>query len=496
MKKAKVILCFLLAAPLFFLAAQDDFGFGFDDDTGGGVLPQSFPISVRIGGEASAEATGYFNDFDSFDKFKKSNPGNFFFGTINFGASGTNADAVINLDFSANINSLVTIDEAYLRAFFGPFTLEGGYRKLTWGKADSFGPLDVVNPLDYSDLSRITDILGIKTARSMIHGIFAIGTMSRIEAVFIPTFEGYNMQLDEDNRWYPDQIRNLPDVMKSAVNRRLVDQYSGSLTPSVLSAIQYKLANSPAPQVDPENYIPDTAAIEYAQAGLRFTTTLGPVDLGLQYYFGCLPRPSISFENVDAFLRDLLFIQSSDPSYEGNQDLLLPSVAYNRFHQAGVDYAQVAAGFNIRAELAANITMDTKGENGLIRNPFLGWSVGFDRDIPVVGVNVNFQCNETIRLFNDKVHVTGIDTEADTEITGTRLTLILSKKLLRDNVEIKCTGIFDVENKDMYIIPALSWTIQDLKAVLAAGFFTGKDGGEFSQYRDNGYIKASLTYSF
>jgi hypothetical protein len=43
-------------------------------------------------------------------------------------------------------------DEAYVRVYFGIFDIEAGFRKLTWGKADGFGPLDVINPLDTSEL--------------------------------------------------------------------------------------------------------------------------------------------------------------------------------------------------------------------------------------------------------------------------------------------------------------------------------------------------------
>jgi hypothetical protein len=81
------------------------------------------------------------------------------------------------------------------------------------------------------------------------------------------------------------------------------------------------------------------------------------------------------------------------------------AVDYNRYHQFGLDWAQVIAGFNLRAEAAANITDDLdRGGRGddAVYNPAVLWSLGFDRDL-FWSVNLNLQCNESIRLVNDEV---------------------------------------------------------------------------------------------
>jgi hypothetical protein len=43
-------------------------------------------------------------------------------------------------------------------------------------------------------------------------------------------------------------------------------------------------------------------------------------------------------------------------------------MAYTRYHQIGVDYARVIAGFNFRGEFAANITEDLKGDDGGVQS--------------------------------------------------------------------------------------------------------------------------------
>jgi hypothetical protein len=111
-----------------------------------------------------------------------------------------------------------------------------------------------------------------------------------------------------------------------------------------------------------------------------------------------------------------------------------PSVAtfaYNPYHQIGLDYAQVIAGLNLRAELAANITEDLSGDDGGVYNP----SLGFDRDL-FSGVNLNLQCGETIRLLDGEI-TTLHDIEADSDISSTRISAALSKKFLRDELDVK-----------------------------------------------------------
>jgi hypothetical protein len=41
----------------------------------------------------------------------------------------------------------------------------------------------------------------------------------------------------------------------------------------------------------------------------------------------------------------------------------------------GVDYGQVLFGFNTRAEFGTNITEDLSGDDGLVYNPAIVWSL-------------------------------------------------------------------------------------------------------------------------
>jgi len=247
---------------------------------------------------------------------------------------------------------------------------------------------------------------------------------------------------------------------------------------------------------------PSTGALENYQAGLRFTTTIGSADIGGQYFYGHLFRPSFTISGIDKYLDDYVNNILPGPplylniDYPGNPSLIKPVIQYNRYHQIGLDYAQVLLGFNIRAEAAIHITEDLSGDDGAVQNPFIGWSFGFDRSL-FWGITLNIQCNETVRLFNDKIGDNPIlDAEAGTNAISTRLTMRLSKSFFMDKLESSATVIWDVENSDYYIIPSLVWTEGNMSWTLAGGIFAGKETGDLGQYWRNNYVKFGVTYSF
>ena len=487
-----VVFLFILLFIPFFLDAQeesgsfgfgDTSGFGFEENgglgfTGGGGSTSSF--SVSIGGEVSAELTGFFDDFSSARKLENARLGDIFSGSLNFEASGSAAQGVINLTLTPVFDSPVKIDEAYVRAFFGPVTVEGGIRKITWGKADSFGPMDVVNPLDYTDLTKLSDPASVKMGRPLIRAAWALGSFTKLEAVFVPTFQGHKFATK--GRWTPSQIRYIPESIASYITE------GNPLLPLTKDEIQGEL----------EEWIfyggidglyPDTSVLKYAQAGARFTTTIGSSDLGFQYYFGRLPRPVVEVIPRDGFITLL-------PDVQIHMDKIPVAIDYNYYHQIAVDFAQVIADFNLRAEAGINLTKDLDGSDEAVENPAIVWSLGFDREL-FWGITFNLQGTGSLRLFHDKVSDDFLlDCEAGTSMSSTRITGILSRKFLRDELEIKVSGLWGIEDRDFLIIPALIWSRNDISAEIAAGFFGGDKDGELGQYGDNGYVRIILSYKF
>ncbi|MDR2793895.1 MAG: hypothetical protein LBB61_09580 [Treponema sp.] len=432
-----LIACLSAAVPL----AAQDFGFGFGDEDAAEEPSGEKSSGVTISGEVSASLLGYMKDFS--DGPHTARLGDVFSGALNFSAGNAFGDAVINLKLSS-ASPQFAFDEAYLRAYIGIFEIEGGLRKLTWGKADSFGPLDVINPLDNTEITDVSDVMAMKIARPLVHAAARFGRFSKLEGVFVPAFEGHRFAMD--GRWAPAQIVQVQALLKNG---------------------------SP-----PGLTLPDASTLNYAQAGARFTTTLGSSDIGAQYYYGRLPRPAASIR-----------FTPQSPALPSSIEML-----YNPYHQIGVDWAQVLFGFNVRAEFAANITDDLGGDDGTVYNPHLAWSFGFDRDL-AWGINLNLQVNETITLLHDKI-TSPLDIEAGSDGTSTRLTGVLSKKFLRDELEVRAAVLWGIEDKDFLILPALAWTRDAVSIEGSVGIFCGEDTGELGQYYDNRFVRLALTYSF
>jgi len=464
----KAILFFLVTASL----SAQDFGFGFGDEDGAGFSGAGSGFGVSINGEISASMAGYMEDF--YEGADHIEFGDIFSGSLNFSAKAAAAEGVINLNLNA-AETPVSIDEAYLRAYFGDFEITAGLRKLTWGKADSFGPLDVINPLDssavFTEMADNDSLLGVKIARPLIHAALRFGQSSKIEGVFVPWFEPH--RIATEGRWAPAQMGMLKDTTVTI-----------SMPPMPPLEIPVNV-NLKEPD--------DITTLNYAQAGLRFTTTIGGADIGAQYYYGRLPQPSVSIKAN---------INSVSPPLPSSVDVNVLTL-YNPYHQIGLDYAQVLFGFNIRAELAANITEDLEGDDGSIYNPSIAWSFGFDRDV-FLGINLNLQINESIRLMHDKLGsgdmtsaVNGnFDIEGGSSLTATRLTATVTRRFLRDQLELRAAVVWGIEDNDCAIMPALIWTKDELRAALSFGFFAGEKEGQLGQYRDNNFIKVSLTYMF
>lgn len=426
----------LLLAAALPLGAQD-FGFGLDAEGAGSAAAGS--LAVSIGGEVGVSLIGFVEDFA--DGAAHTQLGDLFSGKLKLSAETSRAAGVISVKIAPGPvyygeQSPVYVDEAYVRVYFGALDIEGGLRKLTWGRADSLGPLDVVNPLDYSDLSDLSDMLNLKIARPLLHASLHLGSFSKLEALFVPGFEP--VRFAETGPWAPGQAAFLS-------------------------------------QLPPENIIrPDTRGVDYAQAGLRFTTTIGgAADIGAQYYYGRLTSPALT---MTAAMPPVV------------------SFAYNPYHQIGVDWAQVIAGFNLRAEAAANLTEDLGGSDIAVYNPSLAWSLGFDRDL-FWGLNLNLQCSESIRLLDGKIE-SPQDIEAGSGITSTQITVQLSKRFLRDELELKAAALWEIEDKDCFVMPGIVWTKDDAAVELSGGVFVGGSEGLFGQFHDNSFVKAALSYSF
>jgi hypothetical protein len=332
----------------------------------------------------------------------------------------------------------------------------------------------------------------------MVHLSYRAGSFSKIEAVFVPTFEP--LRFAREGRWATEQMLQMAQLDQLAEQLKQLDLLMQQLEQSGMTeqlmqllilaqqlglleqlgldqAGILELLAGQAQLPDISINRPNISTLKYAQVGVRFTTTIGPADIGVQYYYGRLTRPAVTMTYTPP--------------------LTIPTrvdFEYNPYHQIGFDFAQVLYGFNVRAELAANITSDLSGDDETVYNPHLAWSLGFDRDL-VYGINLNMQLNETIRLMNSKI-TSPSDIEAGTDMTSTQLITALSKTFFKGRLEARAALFWELEAKDILFIPSLVWTKDALSVELSAGIFGGDEGGQFGQYWKNSFIKTVLKYSF
>jgi len=406
------------------LYAQD---FGFGETSAQSPAAAAPAPAVTIGGSLRIEATAFPSRSADDASFVPS-------GVVTLSAGGASVDASLRLRLSEAILSespADAFDTVSLRLYAGPLLIEGGLLKVAWGKADSLGPLNVLNPLDHTDLT-VTDELELRIAMPMLRLAWDIGAGTRVELVGLPGFTG--TRIDYDGLWTPAQLKSLTQMGVTSLNA------------------------------------PDTERLAYAQAGTRLTTSLSGIDLGLQYFYGYLPTPVFEIAPPNAYL------------------------SYNRYHQAGIDIATVLAGFNLRAELAANVTDDISGDDPLVYNPHLAWSLGFDHGL-FWGLSLNLQGSGTYRLADDGIAATN-DVELGSDATHTRITGNLSRGFLRDTLSLKLSAIYGVEDGDCMIVPSAELAVGDGVVGLSGGWFGGDESGELGQYRDNGWVRLKMRYEF
>jgi hypothetical protein len=467
-----------LCAALFCFSSllvfpQDDFGFT-------DVSSSTENTGPEFSGTIGAKLVLYPSDIDSAEQIIL---GDFFTGQLKMAYSVRSAEAAISLklDRLSDVASYRdVIDEAYARVLPGSFLLEAGLRKIVWGKADSFGPLDIINPFDYRDLINLSNPSELKIARPLLHAAYIFDGPAKIEAVFVPWFEPDRYA--RSGRWMPSEYKILPALIKEEAVGAIIAGVPAGTPPATINEIISSMAGDSVPLKDS-----DTRSIEYANGGLRYTMTIGQTDVGFQYYYGRQSRPAFVLYGLDDFWQKAASQNISE---------IGAVLKYNPYHQIGADWAQVLFGLNLRAEAAANITDDRDGTDGGVYNPHIYWSFGFDRDI-FFDMNVNFQCNEKIILMHDKIG-NGIlrDIEAETEATATRITLQLSKKVLREELELKNVFVWNVETSDFLVSPAIIWSKNDIEAELSASAFCGNESGSLGQYFDNNFIKTVLRYRF
>ena len=447
MKKNSIVISILLCLCCTALYAQDSSDdFGFDDSA-----ESSSAFSIDIGGKLSLGGSFYFNDFKT---FKDVQPGSLVEGKLHIHATAPMTEAYFGVKlngktlapllgktqavFPAQPQIAPWIDEAYLKMLFGPAVITGGIQKINWGRAESLSVLDIVNPRDMTDLTLMYAPQEMKIARPLISAVVYLPHDLKLEAVYLPVFEGNRIVTGNTDRWYSQQFGRIWGKQAGTV----------SFTPPV------------------------TNTLAYSQGGGRLTAAVaGKHDFGIQYFYGRLPE--LAFKTLSA----TVFVG-----------------LYNPYHHIGIDYGVGLGSVSLSAEFAANITSDLSGNNPSIYNPSLAWNIGAVYSAPL-GFTFSLTATENIRIHHGSIS-DSYDVERGKKVTDTKLAFSVAQTLLRNSLEWKLGAIVGLEDADFCIMPGIHWQFATLLLDCNVGIFGGKKTGNFGQFSRNSFIRLTLAYEF
>lgn len=487
-KKNRVLslgLLFILIGTLS-LWAQD---ISWDDSFGFFESDSNFErSSLSIGGSASIQTRAIvggkaYKDYFDRDKTKDE----IYTSTdlvLDIGYFGPTTELMGSLKFcNTSLKSYQEdiLDELTLRLYLGDFVIEGGKMKVVWGKGDKLHVLDNFNANDFTNFI-IPDYIDRRLGETMLRVVWTGPSGAQLEGIYAPSMTADRYA--SIGIWAPSQIGELSaitaDVLWAQATKALL---SGAKATELLAIV-----------AKADEILPSTTSFDYGQAGLRFTHTVGSVDLGTSYYYGHYKQPSVDFSGY-------LVAKKNDAL---SDDSALPSLAYDRLQVFGVEAATVIKGFNLRGEAAYYLTDDRRGDDPWVRNNSLNWVLGFDVDLPINNLNLNIQNIGSYVLKNDKIGSNplfpveyDVNYNSDGRYSTNRLSFMLSDKMLRNKLVLSCNIVWTIEHKDLLIMPKVGYTITDnLDVTLTGMYITSKSGGEFYDFRENSFIQLGMSYVF
>lgn len=380
---------------------------------------------------------------------------------LTFTYEGTDFKVVSDFEFTPNlvngdIDSMVSVNEAYGQYFAENMNLEAGYMKVVWGKADEFHVVDVLNNTNFSEFL-VPDYLEMMDPELMFKVNVPLGMSSMLEMAYVPTLTvDY---LADSGIWQPyETTTELPSTLGS-----LITAYTG--------------AGATKAAYDSDRQV-DTDTMDYGQAAVRFTSTIGGLDYGFTYYAGYNKLPSFNYE------------------FDGT-DTIEYWFEYDPMHTFGAEAAYILGGFNLKGEFAYNMTYDFAGDETAVHNNNIRWVGGFDRDIPLSNLNINIQEAGSLILNNDEIVYGDIEYDDDDVYTQNLLIVSISDKYLHDKLEAKVIGFYHFEDSDYGIYPSIEYTpVDDFTLAMEARFFGGDKDTLFGQYDDNDFVEISLSWNF
>lgn len=347
------------------------------------------------------------------------------------------------------------VDEAYINLYIGDFDVRVGKQIYAWGRADAFNPTDNLTSWDYSDILDTDDEkIGVLSARVDYY----VGQWT-LEGVVVPSFTA-SVLPDTDSRWWPDLPAGIPNPA-----------YPSEGSPTLHATYQY------VPAARPDEGVKST------QYAVRAYGSIDGWDLGISWYDG--------FDDLPAVHQDTTVLAG----FTEAEVTMAPT--YHRRRAIGMDLATNFGAFGIRSEAAYYLTEDWDGNDPAIDDPYFLYTIGVDRSF------LNALAGNDLYVLVEWIHEVKVPAR-NTKYGTTDLNHVLRKSVvgkadlsIGDYKKVTLEGVLNLDNRDWWIRPGLSWSVTDGVQLLAElDLLGGPRDSFFGAFRDNGRLHVRMKYSF
>ena len=286
----------------------------------------------------------------------------------------------------------------------------------------------------------------------------------------------------------------IPAYQQAAAGAILAQKYEAYLTKNLTdanTAYNLALANVNSLSSNPGVIYPNMNTLKYGQFGGRATWTLGQVDMGISYYNGWYKQPSVNASKIDSFLADYL----ANGKASEDQKFL----AYDKKQTFGLEASSIIWHFNVRGEFAYNLTDDTDGTDPWVHNNSMGWLGGFDIDLPFWNANLNVQETGTFVMKGDECDKSIADVDyCANGYTNNKIAANFTASFMNDKIAPEVTVMYGLENKDLVVMPKLSYKPDQNLTLTVSGLFIncGDTNSEFKPWENNSFVSLGASYKF
>jgi hypothetical protein len=332
------------------------------------------------------------------------------------------------------------LDELWAKQQIGSFDVTLGKQLISWGTADGINPINNINPTDYTDL--------LDTEEERI-GVYALRlqwflNMADIDLLYVP-LASFGVLPATNSRWFPStEMMGIPAALGSGM------------------PISFR-SNTPE------------STLKSGELGIRYRKRFSGADIGLSYYMG--------YDHLPELTPDMSQFDPSAP-----QLVLLEN--YYRQQVFGVEWVVLLPwGMALRSESALFLPDGNNSTN----NRYIQTVAGIDKN-----VSLN---NSSLTIIAQYIYDHNLEDKAygkfDLRHLFTNSPMANIDWVFNKGVSISLFGIYNIDSKDYYLSPKVSYTANSgLCFELQADMMGGETGSFFASYSFNNRVRAKMSYRF